>query len=285
MTWVEFTAKPYAMRILPDRTGFYYFAGEVLDLPPEWAAEHFARGEAIEAPPPAAFLPDNPWLPPSLGDDPLTVACVWRSGGVYDHHDYLGPLSRAVARNLSAPHRFVCLTDHDGPMPAGVERIALHHRWPRYWSKVELFRPGLFTGPVLYLDLDTVVCGPIDDVAASPEPVLAAWDLKRGWLNSSAVRWSVDLSFVHARMVADPPRTMAAFQDAAFYGDQGLLQDEMMRRNVPWRWMQDAFGPAVQWHPTTTRGGAAPAGCAIAMWYGHPKPHEVRSDWLAQHWR
>jgi len=283
--WVEFIARPYAMRVLADRTGFYYFPGEILDLPEEWAREHLAAAEAIAAAPPAAFLPAAPWIPPSLGTGPLTVACVWKRGSAYDHHDYLGPLARGVARHLATPHRFVCLTDDAGPMPAGVERIPLLHNWPRYWSKVELYRPGLFEGPVLYLDLDTVVCGDIAPIAAAPDPVLAAWDLNRGWLNSSLVRWSVDLSFVYRRMVDDPHGTMAAFKDAAYYGDQGLLQDELIKRSVPWRWAQDAFPVEVQWHPTTTRQGSPPEGTAISMWYGHPKPHQVNgSEFLAQRW-
>lgn len=282
--WVEFVAKR-SRRILPDRLAFYYFPGEILDLPEEWAKEHLAAGEAIPASPPSAFLPATPWLPPSLGDDKLTVACVWKRGSAYDHYDYLGPLARGVARHLTLPYRFVCLTDDDRPMPPAVQRIPLLHNWPRYWSKVELYRPGLFTGPVLYLDLDTVICGDITPIATAADPLLAAWDLNRGWLNSSLVRWSVDLSFVYLRMKAAPDATMAAFKDAAYYGDQGLLQDELMKRSVPWRWAQDAFPVEVQWHPGPTRDRDPPEGTTISMWYGHPKPHQVAgSAFLAKYW-
>jgi hypothetical protein len=283
--WIQFQARPYAARILPDRTAFYYFPGEVLDLPRAWAEEHLAAGEAVPAAPPAPFQPPEPLLLPSLGDEAPTVACVWRTGGPYDAHDYVGRLARGVARNLTLPHRFVCLTDFAGELPEGVERIPLLHRWPGFWPKVELFRPGLFRGPVLYLDLDTVVCGPLDALAAAEDTILAAWDLKHGWLNSSFLRWSVDLSCVYARMERAPQDIMASFAEGGLYGDQGLLQETLEQRCIPWRWVQDRFPELVQWHPYTERHLPAPAGTSVALWYGHPKPHEATGDWLAQHWR
>lgn len=284
--WIRFTARPYAKRILQDRTGFYYFPGEVLDLPRRWAQEHLDANEAEPAEPPQAFAPILPAVPPCLGAAPLTVACVWKTGGPYDAHDYVGRLARGVARHLTLPHRFVCLTDHKGEMPAGVERIPLLHGWPGFWSKIELFRPGLFDGPVLYLDLDTVICGPLDAIAASDAaPVLASWDLKHGWLNSSALRWSVDLSPVYEAMAAEPEAMFRRYgPEGHAWGDQGLLQDTLTDRAIPFRWLQDVFPGAVEWMPYGTRGGAAEPGVSISLWYGAPKPHEIASDWLSENW-
>src|SRR4051812_39102361 len=103
-------------------------------------------------------LPRAPQLTP-LGDDPLTVACVYRSGGRQYSSRYVDVLQSMVARHLSLPHRFVCLTD---VTDVGCERIPLETDWPGFYAKIELFRPGLFHGPVLYLDLDTVIHGSID---------------------------------------------------------------------------------------------------------------------------
>lgn len=282
--WVRFTRRPYVHHVTWDRQGFTYFPGEVLDLPRQQAEAHLAQGDAEPADPPPDFRPPEPFIPPRLGDDILTVACVWKTGGLYDHHDYVGPLARAVRRHLRAPHRIVCLTDADAALPDFVQPVPLLHGWPRYWSKVELFRPGLFAGPVLFLDLDTVICGALDAIAGADDPVLAAWDLKHGWLNSSFLRWSVDLSCVYARMLAQPEATMQAFQ-GELYGDQGLLQDEMTRRAIPWRWVQDRFPDAVTWQANAERHLPAPKGTAISLWYGRPKPHEVSSPFLDEHWR
>jgi len=84
----------------------------------------------------------------------LTVACVLRSGGKFDS-EYVRKLRDGVLRFANVPHRFVCLSDVDVP----CERIPLEHNWPGWWSKIELFRPGVIKAPMLYLDLDTIVIG------------------------------------------------------------------------------------------------------------------------------
>ena len=87
----------------------------------------------------------------------LTVACVLRSGGVYTP-EWVSKLRNGVAKHLSAPHRFVCLSD----VPVDCERVPIEHDWPTWWPKVELWR---LPGPVLFFDLDTLITGPLDDIA------------------------------------------------------------------------------------------------------------------------
>lgn len=55
----------------------------------------------------------------------------------------------------------VCLTDFEG-WSGPYDFVPLLHNWPGYFSKMELLRPGLFSGPVLYFDLDSLILGPID---------------------------------------------------------------------------------------------------------------------------
>ena len=95
---------------------------------------------------------------PRLGDAPLTVACVYRSGGKMYSTEYVRVLRDMVARNLTRPHRFVCLSDVEVP----CERIPLITDWPGFYAKIEIFRRGLFQGPVLYFDLDTIIHGSIE---------------------------------------------------------------------------------------------------------------------------
>lgn len=275
-----------AKRIFPTRHAFYYSVGEVLDLPDEWALEHLAANEAVRAEVPPDGSTPEPFIPPSLGDAPLTVACVLKTGGIYDQHDYVGPLARAVARNLAAPYRFVCLTDRTDLAIDGVETIPLRHGWHGFWSKIELYRPGLFAGPVLALDLDMVVCGDLDDIAALDAPLVCTWDMMHGWINSSCTRWQVDLSCVYEAMLADPAGMMAKYNAGKLYGDQGLLQDTLVARRIPWAWLQTLLPGQIWLHPMAYRSAAAVAGVRVSNWAGHPKMHQVAdSTWLREHWR
>lgn len=282
--FVRFVAPAKRIFVEQNRLAFYYRPGEQLDLPDDWALEHIGREEAVAIPPPGTNDVPDAVLPPSLGDDILTVACVLKSGGVYDEHDYVGPLARAVARNLTVPHRFVCLTDAELAID-GVEVEPLRHGWRGFWSKIELYRPGLFTGPVMALDLDMVVCGNLDDLARATAPLLCTWDMMHSWINSSLTRWSVDLSCVYDAMVADPSGMMRAYESGAKWGDQGLLQDTLVAQRIPWRWFQSEFPGQVWWHPNAYRSAAAPTGVRVANWCGHPKMHQITdSDWLRAHW-
>lgn len=93
--------------------------------------------------------------------DTLTVACV-KWGARYSEL-WVRRLQAMVAKHLSLPHRFVCLTDQ--PVD-GIECIPLTSGLTGWWTKLELFKPGQFAGKVLYLDLDVVVtdslCGIVD---------------------------------------------------------------------------------------------------------------------------
>lgn len=87
-----------------------------------------------------------------------TVACVYWKGKFRGRERLFNPewvakLQRMIERNLPEPHRFVCLTNTDVP----CEKIPLVNNWPGYWSKLELFRPDLFEGRVLFMDLDVLV--------------------------------------------------------------------------------------------------------------------------------
>lgn len=286
MTWLRFVTR--AKQIEPDRTARYFVPGEMLDIEPHLARRFLAEQSAVEiaAPEPPSLA--DAVRPPPLGDDILTVACVWRTGSAgYDRNDYVGRMARAVACNLTRPYRFVCLTDAP-EVPEGVERIPLLHDWPGFWAKVELHRPGLFTGPVLYLDLDTVICGPLDDLAdAIPDhPLLCSWDMQHGWINSSFLAWNCDLSCVYTEMLANPAGFMAEYGGSGpWWGDQGHLQVTLQNRRIRWEWVQQVVPHAVAWQPVPLRGRPPAPGVAVSMWYGHPKPHQVDTDWMRQHWR
>lgn len=265
------------------RRAYYYLPGEMADLPVSWCAKFIADGTAEICPDPEEPHYDDPWIPPSLGEAPLTVACVHKTGGKYDRADYVGILARAVARHLTVPHRFVCLSDR---AHESVEVVPLVQGWPGYWSKVEIYRPGLCNGPLLYFDLDTVISGSLDELASMTDPVVVAWDMMRGWLNSSFLFTRVDLSCMWEAMTANPQAMMRKYNSGAgpYWGDQGMLQDVLTSRRIPWRWVQSVKPHQVIWSAPGLRGKPPPAGTRVEMWYGDPKQPDLGGAWLAEHW-
>lgn len=90
----------------------------------------------------------------------LTVACVnW--GHKYDS-EYIYRLEAMVTRNLTAPHRFVCITDDSDRFQGETITPDNEFGLDEWWPKMFLYRPNLLTGRVLYLDMDTVIQSNID---------------------------------------------------------------------------------------------------------------------------
>lgn len=233
-----------------------------------------------------------------LGDGPLTVACVYRSGGTLYSTRYVEVLRNMVARNLSLPHRFVCLTDAP---EAPCERIPLVTGWPGFYSKIELFRPGLFKGPVLYFDLDTVIHRNIDDLARLASAVVfgCTSDPSGGHMNSSVQTFSVDCSFIFERFQRSSFFDRHIHKHVWFtlrriglshlvnigssYGDQGFSEMCLADRAVPIVHMDHALPGMFSTFNYTANAEAEPEG-GICLMMGRPKPHEITQGWVARHW-
>ncbi len=220
----------------------------------------------------------------SLGNAPLTVACVLRRGGQYwgsregpFFAKYVRILRDAVAANLRLPHRFVCLSDVAVP----CERIDLRQFWPGAWAKIELFRPGLFDGPVLYLDLDTVVLGALDELArVALDGEFAAVRHRQGGLDAAVMAWRVDCSFIHRRHAWLPE--YFRYRHRAV-GHRGFIEASLAHADVAWRAIDDALPGAVIDYADLGAGGVIPAPARLCVFHGRPRPHELEAEQFA-HW-
>lgn len=217
-----------------------------------------------------------------MGD--LTVACV-RWGRKYGD-EYVLRLQSMCRRNLP-PHQFVCFTDD---VPDGVWRAPLPSDLPTWWSKVGLFKPGLFAGDVLYLDLDVVITGRLDGLVellevdrtrlwapddfgyplTSPRKGIGP-DMRRllggdGTINSSVMLWHGDAP----RAVWDDFRP--AKMDEV-HGDQNWITQALWPHGI-------RLLPA-GWASSYKYGGRG----VIRVFHGDPKPHQVGDAWVRECWQ
>jgi hypothetical protein len=98
-----------------------------------------------------------------------TVLCM-KWGTLYPA-DYVNVLFNACRSHLSGPFRFVCLTDDARGFSPGIEArqipdIGCTPAMWRYgaWPKISVFARDLLglSGRALFIDMDTVICGPLD---------------------------------------------------------------------------------------------------------------------------
>jgi len=157
----------------------------------------------------------------------INVTCVLKSGGKVGYDaTWVEKLQRAVHRNFSVPHRFVCLSDCEVP----CERIALQPGDKGFWNKMQLFQSNLFGNqdPVLYLDLDTVICGSLDSIYHNIKShKFVMWKEKDTCIHSSAfMYWSVDHSHLWNIYQSHSTEHWHSLYGAPpLYGDQALISE------------------------------------------------------------
>ncbi|WP_114094498.1 hypothetical protein [Thalassospira xiamenensis] len=193
----------------------------------------------------------------------LTVVSVLRSGGQYQPW-HVSRLQGQV-KAITPAARFVCLSD----VAVDCDRIDLLHDWPGWFAKIELFRPGLFAGPVIYLDLDTDVVGDIAPLSVREFTMLS--DFYRPELPASGVMgWCDDApGEVYEAFCADPHGAMARCRHRDCWGDQGFIASAL--NHAPSR-----FGREVVSYKVHCLKGV-PDHAAIVAYHGVPKPWDVKS--------
>jgi hypothetical protein len=196
----------------------------------------------------------------------LTVACVLKSGGIYDAM-WVSRLQAGVAKHLPIDHRFVCLSDIDVP----CERISLEHDWPGWWSKIELYK---MPGPVLYFDLDTAIVG---DLTEAVEARVGWWftalrDFYRpNGLGSGVMLWSRDMRFIYEKFANAPDKYM----DECRGGDQEFLERSI---NIAWagRWQNLLPDQFVSYKRHCSNG--IPPNARVVCLHGRPKFADMPTD-------
>lgn len=211
----------------------------------------------------------------------LTVACVLRSGGIYTP-EWVEALQRGVAAHLSLDHEFVCLSDVAVP----VKRIPLLHDWPRWWSKIELFRPGIFPGQVLYFDLDTVIVGSLDRIASHQHTFTMAHEFNRPRQKcSTAMAWDGTRDFGIYREFGKNPSVARLYNKVHRIGDQAFIEEHLAKWGVYPDTFSYLFGErSVASYKVHKCANAPPRDAAAVAFHGKPKPHEIASGWVKELW-
>jgi hypothetical protein len=214
-----------------------------------------------------------------------TVVCVLKTGKFTNQHFTVQYAPRHVRwlRDQFAKHLpgapFVCLTD---VAVATVDCEPLRHDWPGWWSKMELFR---FQGPLLYVDLDTVIVGSMAQIAALPQPgdfwAMSSLFRREGIMNSGLMAWNGDFRFLYEVFAADPQRHMRECVTPSVWGDQGFIQRELRAAGRAWK----PFQAAVPHQVISVKADLKlrlppPPSARVVCFHGIPKPWDAKMRWI-----
>lgn len=227
----------------------------------------------------------------------VTVACI-RWGTRYPA-SYVNRLFRSVAARLQTPHRFVCLTDApDGLLP-GVTALPIpdfpleRARWGQgMWPKLSLFRRDLFPDGevVLFLDLDLVILGALDDFVALVRRegglrIIREWNPSlvrllpvslrpdRGG-NSSIVGWIAGAQdHLLAEFEADPAATVTRWRN-----DQEFITERARGMAYwPYEWCASFKRHCVWYFPLNyvLPAHSPPRRARVVVFHGKPDPEDL----------
>lgn len=229
----------------------------------------------------------------------LTVACVLKYGGEYDAR-YVRALSRGVRKHLKPPFEFVCLSDRASDVDrdcAGLvdSTVWLDHReLPGWWAKLEVFR---LSGPVLYLDLDTVITGSLEPLAdivqlrLSERQLLMVADFYRDHPQSGILGWSCEMSAIYASFLRDyaadatwsPGRHNPGMKVAGlrFPGDGDWIRRHAAAEDIDVIMAQRVI-PGVVSYKVNVAERSLPVGTSVVCFHGKPRPHELSPvpEWM-----
>jgi hypothetical protein len=209
-----------------------------------------------------------------MGSDTLAVVCVLKTGGDFlPEHVLL--LQKQVAEYLTLPHQFICLSNVQIP---GVYCVPLTKGWPGWWSKIELFRHDF--GRTLFMDLDTVIVGNIDELAGYEHTFTALQALsddQRPSLASGVMAWRGPRLDLYDKFSAQPDHFIATCNRAGNWGDQGFIYHHVGH----WDAWQNLFpGQIVSFKKHLKRRLPPPKSTSIVCFHGKPRPWESNAAWL-----
>ena len=230
----------------------------------------------------------------------ITVLCV-RFGTRYGR-DYVERLRNMVARHLTVPYEFVCLTD-DPTHIDGVRNIVMPvQSYSRlWWHKVHMFDPSLgIRNKILYFDLDVVIHANIDKLVEFEDNSLygirdfnrkfhASWDR----LNSSAMSWvggehsdiwfkfNDNSSAVTQRMPGDQDWIWATAKDRIKYWPDNWIM------SYKWeiRGREELVTQGSKKKFVEVKDPYVPSDCSVTVFHGEPKPQDVQDKFVVDNWK
>jgi hypothetical protein len=249
-----------------------------------------------------------------------TVICMkW---GTRYGPDYVNRLYSMVMRNTRRPTRFICFTDDGAGVVPGVEiqplpqmdlpeKVFVRKKWVDVrnlpWRKIGLWRKDLagLSGEVLYLDLDVVITGPLDDFF-DYQP--GHYCVARNWTqpnarigNTSVYRFPAGAhDYLYERLKADGARIIATYGNSQTFISREIKDMEFW----PDEWcysFKHSLVPA--WPLNFLLTPRLPGTARVVAFTGKPDPDEalegnwpatgikrlykhVRpTPWIGEHWR
>lgn len=207
----------------------------------------------------------------------LRIVCVDAGNYLGRGAEYVSILFDSVRRNLpdGFPGQFVVFSDYLDDYGPGIEVQKLPGHLVGWYNKIFLFKDGLFPAGdrILFFDLDTVIVGKLDDLAAYDGPLALLRDFYRPLgCQSSIMAWEAGKhSDIWSLYVDESYPEVPG-------GDQAWIEAFRAVR------LQDKFGPMFASYKVNNCRSAPSNNASVIVFHGNPRPHEC-GGWVPHVWK
>jgi len=201
--------------------------------------------------------------------------------------EYVNCLQGMISRNLSCPFKLFCMTDDTAGIDSVVECLPLPQLGfevppgaPGKWPKQALWSKDLFglQGVALFLDLDSVIIGPIDDYFefGRAEDVITARNWIKPWLRgaqTSVFRFTIGAHPYMLEDLQENPELCVTYQFEQNYVTHHLKGGVKFWPSA-WtkHFRKHCLGP---WPMRYLRPPGKPSGGKIVTFPGSPNPPDA----------
>lgn len=223
--------------------------------------------------------------------------------------DYVNRLYSMVQRHLTRPHRFVCFTDDSNGVLDGVECLPLPPMdlppgKERGWRKLSTFQAPLadLEGTTMFLDLDVVIVGSLDEFFDYPGEFLIIHDwLRKGSIegNSSVYRFEANAHpEVFHYFVENIDKVKANFRHEQAYLSHKMHELKLLKY-WPAEWCVSFKRSCLLPFPQNLwKVPQIPDNARVVVFHGNPNPEDAirgrirgwfrflrPTPWVAEHWK
>ena len=236
----------------------------------------------------------------------INIICL-KFGTMYGA-DYVNKLYASIKRNTTIDFKFHCFTDDTTDINTNIETHALPHALPGvgWWHKLFFFSKEFdIKGRIVYMDLDTLITGNIDDILSYDKNFMVLHDFfmvrvpnhndgfgtGKEAVQSSIMSWNAgDHTHIWDEFIKDPDGIVKKFHP---HGDQKWIQQQQKERE----YFQDIFPNQIVSFKVHCRGGV-PHDARIICYHGKPSiPESINNTtrvqgycipptpWVKKYWR
>lgn len=214
----------------------------------------------------------------------LSIALVLRTGGdVYDYN-YVNAVANGIRKNTTMNPEIVCITDNSKGFNANIDRVVkFKHNFPRWWGKIELFRPDIFgDNRVFYVDLDTIFVKNIDNILNLESDFCGLRDFYHfDTLGSGVMSFIPEYNY---KIYENFIKTPSIIMDNYTQGDQRWIDENKCQT----MFYQDIFVNEIVSYKKhclqPNKSIRIPENAKIICFHGLPRPHSIQDNMIKQFW-